>query len=64
MGKKKNMKIAELKEVAPGIAGNDKTLKMLKRLGIDPAELIKKNSSGLGRHYQVKKKTKKKTKTA
>ena len=30
-----------LKKVAPGIAGNEKTLELLKRLKIDPAKLIK-----------------------
>ena len=45
---KKDLKIAKgLKEVYPGIAGNDKTLKMLKKYGIDPADLIKKQSSGI-----------------
>jgi len=29
-----------LKKVAPGIAGNEKTLKLLERLKIDPAKLV------------------------
>jgi len=44
---KKDMKIAQLREVYPGIYGNKKTVKMLKELGIDPAELIKKSASGI-----------------
>ncbi len=44
---KKDLKIAKLREVSPGIYGNTKTLKMLKDLGIDPAELIKIKSSGI-----------------
>ena len=51
---KKDMKIAQLREVAPGIAGGPNTLKLLKDLGIDPAELVKKSSSGMGDHYNWK----------
>lgn len=40
--KKRDQLLAkELKKVAPGIAGNEKTLKLLKKLQIDPAKLIK-----------------------
>ena len=52
--KKKDTKLAKLREVAPGIAGNDSTLKLLKRLGITAADLLK---------IKAQKRTKKKTKT-
>ena len=43
---KKDLKIAKgLKEVYPGIAGNDSTLKLLKRLGINPKDLTDGNYS-------------------
>ena len=35
----KSRKLAQLKEVFPGIAGNDSTLKLLKRLQINPKDL-------------------------
>ena len=35
----KPKKLAQLKEVFPGIAGNDSTLKLLKRLQINPKDL-------------------------
>ena len=43
--KKKDTKLAKLREVAPGIAGNDSTLKLLKRLGINPKDLTDGNYS-------------------
>jgi hypothetical protein len=42
---KKNDKLAKLREVAPGIAGNDSTLKLLKRLNINPKDLTDGNYS-------------------
>ena len=42
---KKDLRIAQLREVAPGIAGNDSTLKLLKRLGIKPKDLTDGNYS-------------------
>ena len=51
---KKDLRIAQLREVAPGIAGGPNTLKLLKELGISPAELVKKSSSGMGTHYNWK----------
>tara|TARA_B100000427_G_scaffold314823_1_gene308344 strand:- start:217 stop:450 length:234 start_codon:yes stop_codon:yes gene_type:complete len=42
---KKDTKLAKLREVAPGIAGNDSTLKLLKRLGINPKDLTDGNYS-------------------
>ena len=47
---KKDLKIAKgLKEVYPGIAGNDSTLKMLKRLGIDPKDLVNEKYKSYGK---------------
>tara|TARA_R100000742_G_C4239178_1_gene59197 strand:- start:227 stop:421 length:195 start_codon:yes stop_codon:yes gene_type:complete len=47
---KKELKIAKgLKEVYPGIAGNDSTLKMLKRLGIDPKDLVNEKYKSYGK---------------
>ena len=42
---KEDTKLAKLREVAPGIAGNDSTLKLLKRLGINPKDLTDGNYS-------------------
>lgn len=42
---KKDTKLAKLREVAPGIAGNDSTLKLLKSLGIKPKDLTDGNYS-------------------
>ena len=38
-----------LKEVSPGIAGTDSTLKMLKRLGIDPKDLVNEKYKSYGK---------------
>ena len=47
---KKDLKIAKgLKEVYPGIAGNDSTLKMLKRLGINPKDLVNEKYKSYGK---------------
>jgi len=45
----KDIKVAKLKEVAPGIAGNDSTLKMLKRLNIDPKDLVNDKYKSYGK---------------
>jgi len=48
--KKKDQLLAKkLKTVAPGIAGNDSTLKLLKRLQIDPDDLIKGKYKSYGK---------------
>jgi len=49
--KKKREKLLakKLKIVAPGIAGNDSTLQLLKRLQIDPDDLIKGKYKSYGK---------------
>ena len=47
---KQDLKIAKaLKEVYPGIAGNDSTLKMLKNLGINPKDLVNEKYKSYGK---------------
>tara|TARA_Y100001963_G_scaffold136835_1_gene199884 strand:- start:63 stop:263 length:201 start_codon:yes stop_codon:yes gene_type:complete len=45
---------ASLHEIIPGVHGNKNMEKELKRLGIDPADLLKIKSSGMGTHYNWK----------
>lgn len=46
----KDIKVAKgLKEVAPGIAGTDSTLRMLKRLNIDPKDLVNDKYKSYGK---------------
>ena len=52
--KKKDTKVAKLREVAPGIAGNDSTLKLLKRLGINPKDLTDGNYSWTKKSWVTK----------
>ena len=45
---------ASLNEITPGVLANKNMEKELKRLGIDPADLLKIKSSGMGTHYNWK----------
>tara|TARA_B100001113_G_C21104762_1_gene620347 strand:+ start:2028 stop:2204 length:177 start_codon:yes stop_codon:yes gene_type:complete len=47
--KREELLAKKLKIVAPGIAGNDSTLKLLKRLQIDPDDLIKGKYKSYGK---------------
>jgi hypothetical protein len=48
--KKKDQLLAKkLKEVAPGIAGNDSTLRLLQRLQINPKDLVEGKYKSYGK---------------
>ena len=51
---KKDIKIAQLRDLGDGVLGDDKTLKLLKKLGMTTKQLKDIKSSGMGNHMTIK----------
>tara|TARA_R100001594_G_scaffold131052_1_gene170453 strand:- start:17 stop:232 length:216 start_codon:yes stop_codon:yes gene_type:complete len=51
---KKDIKIAQLRDLGDGVLGDDKTLQLLKKLGMTTKQLKDTKSSGLGNRMTIK----------